>query len=95
MRILTKEELQVFCDGIRSMCAADALTQLVQATREMRSRPPTLREEMQRYQYKEGSDDNQVEGQHHLELDESTIESTGKSVSVDEVIAKINELTDS
>ena len=37
--------------------------------------------------------DNQ-KGQHHLELDESTLESAGKSVSVDEVIAKIDELTD-
>ena len=30
-------------------------------------------------------------GQSHLELDESAIESTGKSLSVDDVIAKIDE----
>ena len=29
-------------------------------------------------------------GQSHLELDESTLKSTGKSVSVDDVIAKID-----
>ena len=33
-------------------------------------------------------------GQRHLELDETTLESTGDSVSVDEVIARIDEALD-
>ena len=33
-------------------------------------------------------------GQRHLELDETTLKSTGKSVSVDDVIARIDEALD-
>lgn len=41
--------------------------------------------------YELETDELQIEGQHHLELDESTLESIGKSVSVEEVLAKIDE----
>lgn len=38
-------------------------------------------------------DEYQTEGQHPLKLDETQLQSTGKSVSVDDVLAKIDELT--
>ena len=99
---LAEEEKQEFYDGIRATIqkavsgigasarsAQNALSQFADAVKECE---PLVDEFLFESAKILGY---QPEGQHHLELDESTLKSTGKSVSVDDVIAKIDELTDS
>ena len=98
--IVNIESPQTHYEGIRNLTAGEALETLVESS------PTSLSEALERYRHQDTSailenhdpnanpigvaDDPQTEGQTHLELDETTLEPTGKSVSVDEVLANID-----